>query len=186
MSNPTAQSHERASAMAAFDDAYQAFLAAFAQAPDDVLPYVPPGDEYALGVLPMHLLDPIHRYLAVLDNMQREGFAALDRSAGPEGTARTEAEARRHAFLVAQRPTGADRAPMLAELAKAHQAVHAKMDALDGATFARQAPVVYAAGSEPYPTSARDIMGWLTDHYREHVDQTGAILAQWRAGDAGA
>ena len=181
MGTPSQPSNERASAMAAFDDAYQAFLAAFAQAPDAALPYVPPGDEYALGVLPAHLLDPIHRYLAVLDDMLREGFGAIDRSAGPEGAARAEAEARRHAFLAAQRPTGAERAPMLVALEKAHREVHARMDALDEATFARQAPLVYAAGSEPYPTSARAIMGWLTDHYREHVEQVGAILARWRA-----
>src|SRR6185437_7774196 len=100
--------------MAAFDDAYQAFLATFAQAPDAALPYVPPGDEYALGVLPMHLIDPIARYLAVLDATLAAGFAPIDRGAGPEGAARAEAEARRHAFWVAQRPTGADRARMLA------------------------------------------------------------------------
>lgn len=181
MSAPSQQSHERATALAAFDDAYHAFLAAFAQAPDAALPYVPPGDEYALGVLPMHLIDPIQRYLAVLGEMLRAGFAAIDRGAGPEGAARAEAEARRHAFLVAQRPTGADRAPMLAELDAAHQRVHAQMEALDEATFVRQAPVIYSAGTDPYPTAARDIMGWLVDHYREHVDQVGTILAQWRA-----
>ena len=41
--------------LARFDAARDAFLAAFAQAPDAALPYTPAGDEYALGVLPLHL-----------------------------------------------------------------------------------------------------------------------------------
>lgn len=175
------QSQDRASAMAAFDDTYHAFLAEFAQAPDAALPFVPPGDEYAVGVLPMHLLDSIQHYLSVLDRLLREGFVAFDLSAGPDGVAKAEADARRHAFLAVHRPTGADRAPMLAELEDGHRAVHARVDPLDDATFFRQAPVIYSVGGQAYPTSANDIMGWLTDHYREHVDQTQSLLAQWRA-----
>lgn len=171
----------RSAALVTFDRARDAFLAAFAQAPDEALPYAPPGDEYALGVLPMHVQDSMQRYMAVLGHMIRADFGSVDLSAGPEGTAEAAASARRHAFLVAQRPTGADRARMLAELARAHQQVASRVAALDEATFARQAPVVYAAGPAAYPTSCRDIMGWLTDHYQEHADQTEKILTQWRA-----
>ena len=181
MSNAAQQPLDRAASLAAFDAGYSAFLAAFAQAPDDALPYVPPGDEYALGVLPVHLLDPIRRYMAVLDRLLGEGFVPFDLGAGPEGAAMVKAAAEWHAFLVAQRPTGAARAKMLADLDDAHRSVHARTDALDEATFARQAPVIYSAGTDPFPTSARDLVGWLTDHYHEHVEQIGQILEQWRA-----
>jgi DinB superfamily len=171
----------RSAALVSFDRARDAYLAAFAQAPDEALPYVPPGDEYALGVLPMHLQDSMQHYMAVLDRVIQADFGPVDLSAEPERAPEAEASARRHAYLVAQRPIGADRPGMLAELARAHQQVTSRVAGLDEATFARQAPVVYSAGAAAYPTSCRDIMGWLTDHYQEHADQTKKILAQWRA-----
>jgi hypothetical protein len=175
------QPSDRLALLAAFDQAGAAYLAAFAQAPDEALRFVPPGDEYALGALPIHLRDSMHHYMRVLDLLLASDFAPLDLSAGPDAATEAEAEARRHAALVAQRPTGADRAGILADLERAHQQVGTRAAALDEATFARQAPVVYSAGAASYPTSCRDIMGWLTDHYREHIDQTQAMLAQWWA-----
>jgi len=177
MSNPS-MSPTYAEALTSFDQGYIAFLAAFAQAPDEALAYVPPGDEYALGVLPLHLQDPLRRYTALLRQMLRANFGEVDLSADPEREAR---EARWHAELVAQRPTGADRPGMLAGLAATHQEARAALVALDEATGARTAPVIYSAGSAPYPTSARNILGWLTDHYQEHITQTQAMLAEWRA-----
>jgi len=163
--------------LTAFDQAYTAFLAAFGQAPDAALGYVPPGDEYALGVLLPHLEDTLQHYTKVLQQMQRANFAPLDLGS----TAEQEASARRHAFLVAQRPTGADRARMLAELASKHQMAMEELAGVNEAASTRAAPVIYSAGSAPYPTSARDILGWLSDHYREHTAQIQAMLAQWRA-----
>lgn len=166
-----------AEALAAFDQARDDFLTAFAQAPDEALPFVPPGEEYALGVLPIHLQDPIHDYMSLFEAMLAGDFAPLDRSVDASGAA---AAARHHAELAATHPTGAERAGMLRELARAHQQVHARIASLTDATFTRQAPVIYSAGAAPVPTSARDIMGWLTDHYREHTEQVGTILALWR------
>jgi len=91
----------------------------------------------------------------------------------------------RHAEIVATRPTGADRVRLLADLAARHAWVRERVGALDEATFARQAPVIYAAGSAPFPTSYRDIMGWLADHYDEHTAQVGELLARWRAAGNG-
>lgn len=178
----TAQSaSESVQALAAFDQARDVFLAAFAQAPDEALPYVPPGDEYALGILPVHLQDPIHDYLDIFERMQRTNFVPFDLSADPDAAAKAEASAQHHRSLAAQRPTGTDRARMLADLARAHESVRTRMDPLDDATFTRQAQVVFAAGGAPYPTSARDILGWVTDHYNEHTQQVGELLASWRA-----
>ena len=52
---------QAAGLLARFDTARDAFLAAFAEAPDDALPYTPAGEEYALGVLPPHLQDSASR-----------------------------------------------------------------------------------------------------------------------------
>jgi hypothetical protein len=167
----------RQEALAAFDHAYAAFLAAFKEVPDEALSFLPEGDEYTLGVLLLHLQDPLRNYMALLDQMLQTNFAQIDQSKDAEYAA---AQARRHAELVRQRPGPAERPAMLAELYAIHQQARARLAALDDNTFERPAPVIYAAGTAPYPTSARDIAGWLIDHYREHTTQTQAMLAQWQ------
>jgi DinB superfamily len=177
MSDSPAQS-TREVAMARLDDTRAAFLAAFAEVPDEALAYVPVGDEYALGVLPMHLQDPLRDYMDVLERALGAQFAPVDLSAD---AARAEAGTRRHAELVAQRPGGADRARMLGDLETAHRDARSRLAALDEATFTRAAPVTYSPGADPYPTSALAICGWLADHYQEHAAQTKDLLGRWRA-----
>jgi DinB superfamily len=182
--NQAPSASESATALAAFDQARDVFLAAFAQAPDEALPYVPPGDEYALGILPVHLQDPIHDYMDLFERIVRTDFASFDMSADADAAEKAEASARHHRALAEQRPTGDDRAEMLADLARAHESVRARFAPLDDATFTRQAQVVFAGGGAPYPTSARIVVGWMTDHYDEHTQQVGELLTRWRAGGA--
>src|SRR5215471_7684783 len=178
MSDSTDTSASVTEQLNTFDEARDHFLAAFAQAPDEALPFVPPGDEYAIGVLPIHLLDPITRYMTVFEQMMASDFALVDRAGDPAALAW---EAERHAHSAATRPTGAERAGMLRDLTAAHQKVVDRFSALDAATFTSQGPVIYPGSSDPYPTSAQDILGWLTDHYDEHTVQMGQLLDQWRA-----
>ena len=177
MSATPAPSSDRAAALAAFDQARDAYLAAFSQAPDEALAYVPAGEEYTLGVLTLHLCDPIERYLYTFECIRAANFGLVDLASDAEHQAR---EASRHAERVAARPTGADRPALLRALDEAHQRVHATAAALDGDSFTRQAPVIYSAGAAPYPTSFRDILGWLTDHYHEHTTQVAELLDRWR------
>src|SRR5215471_7713230 len=116
MSDVTGSSASVTQQLTTFDEARDNFLAAFAQAPDEALPFVPPGDEYAIGVLPIHLLDPITRYMTVFEQMMASDFALVDRAGDPAALAW---EAERHAHSVATRPTGAERAGMLRDLAAA-------------------------------------------------------------------
>ena len=177
MSEQTAGGEVRATALATLDAARDRFLVAFAHAPDAALPFVPAGEEYALGVLPMHLQDPMHRYLAVFDRIQAASYGPVDlRGTSLEPGVPPE----RHAQIVAARPTGAERAGMLADLDADHERVRSRVMALDEATFVRAAPVVYGPGSDPYPTALRDILGWLSDHYDEHTAQVAELLAAWR------
>ncbi|HKB46146.1 MAG TPA: DinB family protein, partial [Ktedonobacterales bacterium] len=121
-------SSQQVAALTAFDAARDAFLAAFADVPDAALAYVPAGDEYAVGTLLPHLCDPINRYLDVLGLARNAGFGLVDLAADPM---RAEREAQRHAQLAATRPTGADRARLLADLAFAHEQAHGAVAALD-------------------------------------------------------
>jgi hypothetical protein len=177
MSEQTAGRDERAAALATFDAARDRFVVAFAHAPDAALPFVPEGEEYALGVLPMHLQDPMHRYMAVFDRIQAADYGSVDlRSTPLEPPVPLE----RHAQIVASRPTGAERTELLSDLDADHEHVRSRVMALDSASFLRSAPVVYGPGSDPYPTAMRDIMGWLTDHYDEHTAQVAELLTAWR------
>jgi hypothetical protein len=178
MSDSTGSSASVPQQLKTFDEARDHFLAAFAQAPDEALPFVPPGDEYAIGVLPIHLLDPITRYMTVFDQIAANDYELVDRAGDPDALAW---EAERHAHSAATRPTGAERPGMLRDLAAAHQRVVDRFSALDAATFTRHGPVIYPGSPDPYPTSAQDILGWLTDHYDEHTVQVAQLLDQWRA-----
>lgn len=177
MSTHAEQEPGRDAALAAFDQAYRDFLAAFAEVPNEALSYVPAGDEYALGVLLLHLQHPLRDYIDQLRRMMRADFAQIDLSAD---AARAATQEQRHAKLISWRPTSADRAGLLSGLALAHQDARTQLGALDEAMFGRSAPVIYSPGTEPYPTSARDIIGWLIDHYHEHSVQVQDMLKGWR------
>jgi DinB family protein len=177
MSDDQSQPGDRTGALAAFDTARDRFLDAFAAVPGEALGYLPPGDDYAIGALLLHLQDTMRHYLAVLDLVQAADFGPLDLTQTAE-VADSEA---RHAKTMAARPTPADRQRLLAELAALHETVRQRALGLDAATFARQAPVVYSPGGTPYPTGCGDILGWLSDHYDEHTPQVGQLLASWRA-----
>ncbi|HLW01853.1 MAG TPA: DinB family protein [Ktedonobacterales bacterium] len=164
-------------ALMTFGQTYEAFLAVFREVPDEALSFFPEGDEYTLGVLPLHLQDSLQNYAGLLKQMLATQFAQIDLGRDAK---REENQASRHQFLVAQRPGAADRPAILHELATSHQEAHSRFASVDEATFERRAEVIYSAGTAPYPTSARDMLGWLADHYNEHIAQTQKMLAQWK------
>ena len=83
----------------------------------------------------------------------------------PEGEAGLTADGRRKA---------------LAEMSSLHKAVVEATRTLADDSWARKAPVVYREGQDPYPTSPQDILGWLREHYREHVQQCPELVDSWR------
>ena len=178
MSEPTSPQGQAATLIARFDAARDTFLAAFALAPDDALPYTPAGEEYALGVLPLHLQDSMNHYLEVYDRMAAAHFEPIDLGADLEMVANA---ADLHERLLTTKPTGADRAGLLADLDATHQRVTDHFRALDDEGVTRTSTVVYSPGTDPYPTSVADIFGWLTDHYDEHTAQTAQLLDRWHA-----
>jgi len=178
MNGPTDPQGQAATLIARFDEARDGFLAAFAQAPDEALPYTPTGEEYALGILPLHLQDSMNHYLDVYDRMTAASFGPVNLGADPT---LAQQEAAQHQRLVTTKPTGADRAALLDSLNATHRRVTERFAALDDMAVTRQADVVYSPGTDPYPTSVADIFGWLTDHYDEHIAQTAQLLERWQA-----
>ena len=181
MSGLTDSQGQAAILIARFDAARDSFLTAFAQAPDEALPYTPAGEEYALGLLPLHLQDSMNHYLDVYDRMTAANFGPVNLGADPTLAQR---EAAQHQRLVTTKPTGADRAALLDDLNATHRRVTGRFSGLDDAAVTRLADVVYSPGTDPYPTSVAAIFGWLTDHYDEHIAQTAQLIARWQAEQA--
>jgi len=77
--------------------------------------------------------------------------------------------------------TAAERKPSLEEMSGLHRFVKDAAAGLSEAEWQHKTPVVYGEGQDPFPTSPDDVVGWLRDHYREHVQQCPELIASWRA-----
>jgi hypothetical protein len=165
---------DRESALAEFDSAQDDFLVALQAAPDESLTYLRGGDIYAIGGLAVHCNWVLKHYRRVLEQLAETnagGFRATDPAGEHE-------EANRRA-LVGLAP--AERSGELAELDSLHQAVIEAALKLPTGTWEEKTPVFYGDAADAYPTSPDDVIGWLRDHYREHVPHAGELLAEWRS-----
>ncbi|HXF81830.1 MAG TPA: DinB family protein [bacterium] len=175
MAEPTAPASDRDAGLAAFTQARDRYQDAYRVVPDEALRYVPHGEDYTLGGLVVHVTDVIEHYARTLEQMIAAGFGQVRVVDPEEGRAEREA-------LIREGYGGAERARVFAEMGTAHDALAAKVRALSAADYTRKAPVLYGAdATEPYPTSAADILGWLTDHYREHTTQAAELLETWKS-----
>ncbi len=165
---------DRETALAEFDGARDAFLAAFEAAPDESLGFLRAGDIYAIGGLAVHCNWVLKHYHRVLVQLAETNAAGL-RTADPPGE---NEEANRRA-LVGLTPM--ERSDEIAELDSLHQAVRRATLRLSTGTWEEKRPVFYGDVAEAYPTSPDDVIGWLRDHYQEHVPHAGELLAEWRA-----
>lgn len=148
------------SALADLEAARLEWEAAFGRVPDAALAYLKPGDDYALGGLLVHVNWVLAHYLRVLEGDVVLRDPPLSREA--------------HDGLPPAR-----RAEALAEMSGLHAAVRSAVARLDASAWARVTPVVYGPGQEPYPTTPEDVVGWLRDHYREHVGQCADLIREW-------
>jgi hypothetical protein len=164
----------RDAGLADFEAARKEWEAAFARVPDGALTYLKPGDDYALGGLQVHVNWVLTHYRRVMDGMIAGGFAQLGPQDGP-GDAEAAGE-KAKAGLEAK-----DRAKALDEMGRLHVAVVSAVMRQPEADWSRKCAVVYGAGQDPFPTSPEDVIEWLRDHYREHVQQSGDLIGDWEA-----
>ena len=150
---------------------------ALREAPDEALTYVRDGDIYAIGGLAIHCNWVLKHYRRVLAQLGEPGGAEL-RATDPAGE-HDEANRRSLAGL-----TPAERGRELAELSSLHEDVKRTAGTLPAAAWEEKTAVVYGDAADAYPTSPDDVIGWLRDHYREHVPHAGELLAEWRASRA--
>ncbi|HKV86668.1 MAG TPA: DinB family protein [Candidatus Dormibacteraeota bacterium] len=168
----------RDSDLADFDGARQEWEAAFGRVPDEALQYLRPGDDYALGGLQVHVNWVLLHYSRVLDGIIAKRFAPLE----PQDSPGESDEVGRRA-KAGMNPN--ERKRSLDEMGRLHAAVRGAASRLQAADWSRKAAVVYGAGQDPYPTSPEEILGWLRDHYREHVQQSAELVEEWRATAGG-
>lgn len=162
---------EREAAIADFDAAREEWESAFAKVPDGALAYLKPGDDYALGGLQVHVNWVLTHYRRVLDGIIAGGFTELGPQDGP-GDAEAANKKAKSGLEVRERAKSLD------EIERLHKAVVTAVTRLQESDWARKAPVVYGEGQDPYPTSPEDIIEWLRDHYREHVQQSADLVRE--------
>jgi hypothetical protein len=165
---------DREAALSDLDAARAEWEAAFAQVPDAALAYLKPGDDYALGGLQVHVNWVLVHYGRVLDAIRADPHQALQPLDKPGES--EDANRRAKAGL-----TAAERKPSLEEMSGLHRFVKDAAAGLSAPDWSYKTPVVYKEGQDPYPTSPDDVVGWLRDHYREHVRQCPDLIASWRA-----
>ena len=161
---------DRESGLADLERARGEFDGAMAGVPDGALGHLKAGDDYSLSGLVPHCEYVFRHYSAVLDGMAAgTEFRAVD----PDDLEAWHKRASREGFAAG------DRTRAMSALAEWHQATVERLRKV--ADWDAKVPVLYGAESaEPYPTSAADINGWLTDHYREHVPHVAELLEDWQ------
>ena len=165
------ETRDRADVLQAFERARDDFEAALRSAPDAALRFKAPGEDYTLGGLVVHVSDVLRRYALVVDALRASDFEAF---VAPEHTTPMEDDAQiRNGF------DGAARASVINDMRSAHNALVDAIGNTPEADFRRQAPVRYGASSEPYPNAYADVVGWVADHYREHTQHVGDLVAAW-------
>ena len=168
---------ERETALADFDHAREDFEAAFGQVPDEALHWKPEGDDYSIGDLLPHVTSVLKGYLALIEMMKLADFQEVRKAASDEQAVLFER----------YRPSWPDplkrvdsRRAALEQMEAAHDELAAKLRDMAYKEYSRQAPVYYPGSEEAYPTRAADIIGWVTEHYREHVQHVGGLLEGWK------
>jgi hypothetical protein len=168
---------ERDAALAAFEQSRDRFLAAMDVAPDACLTYLRPGDIYSIGGLAVHCNWVLRHYARVLEKLAVADPAQF----ATDDPAEEKEEADRRALA------GLGKGEREAEfrlLGRLHGDVIRSAMAVPAGAWEKKTPIRYGDAADAYPTSPDDIIGWLRDHYEEHVPQAGELIAEWRAAES--
>jgi hypothetical protein len=166
---------DQTNALAKFAEARDRFFGAFDAVPDDALIYRPPEDDFAVGGIPAHVAQVLRNYRNTLLGMIDADFSETTTVAGSYDTPQQRPENTKNGISSDQR------AGVLADVSLEHNGLADAAGGLTPEQCARSAPVRYGVGADPYDTTALAILGWVTDHYMEHVDQINSLVARWRS-----
>lgn len=165
---------ERDTALSEFDSSRDQFLAAIAPVPDAALVYRRPGDIYAIGGLAVHCNAVLKHYGRVLDRIVEHGTTEFRAEDPPK-----EVEESSQRALAGVSPS--ERDAELALLSELHEDLKRTALTVPAGDWERKTPVLYGSAADAYATSPDDIIGWLRDHYQEHVPHAAELLSEWQA-----
>lgn len=166
---------DRETALANFDHARDDFVRAFVQVPDKALSFKPEGDTYSIGDLVPHVIGSLNMYTVVLETMTSLDWALSNPFEGEPRQTMEDHAAQMQAVFAG----GEGRDAIIDELEQVHDQLASRLRKMAYAEYNRRAPVRYPSSEEPYPTSAYDILGWLTEHYNEHIAQLWQMVELW-------
>jgi hypothetical protein len=156
--------------LAGFDTAANDFFEAFAAVPDTALAFRPEGDDYALSGLLIHVAGGLEFYGGVLAQIIATNFEPLTASGAPDP---------RDVALAHDGIAASERASTIARVRTAHEQLAKQVEQVND--IRRTADVRFGESADPLPTSAADFVGWMRDHYREHIPHIEELLTRWRA-----
>lgn len=159
-------------AVAALDEAKIDFVRAIQGVPSEALSFRKPEDDYSLGGLIAHNVGVVQHYRLVLLALVEGGFAPV-RPEDPPGFWEQVADRAKSALPADGLPEA------LGELEREHASFARELSA-SGDDFERKGDVFYGSDEVPTPTSPEDILGWVRDHYREHVPHVHELAEAWR------
>jgi ketosteroid isomerase-like protein len=165
---------DSATALKAFETARDAYLQSMAKVPAEGFAYLKPGDDYSLGGLAVHVNFVLEHYTNVLQALIAGGFAEC-RPEDPAGLEERALARSKQSLQVGEVRSELTRTEQL------HQGVLQTIELLSG-DVSRSAPVWFPGATETLPTSAADVLGWLSGHYLEHVPHIEALVEEWKRG----
>ena len=168
-------SESRAQSIEKFDTTYGAYVRALEPLPDESLDFLIPGEDYALGGIAYHVNAVLVHYRNTFEAILADGLEETAPGDPPDLFETANAKAK-HGLTPDQR------GEVLAQTADLHGQVKRLAEGVDDEQFHTKTPVRYEAGADPYPTSAADILGWLSGHYEEHIPQIHQLHEAWKGG----
>jgi hypothetical protein len=152
------------------------FAATFAAVPDTALQYKGASDEYALSGIVVHVSATIDHYRRVVEGLIDREFKPFAVQPQDPGVEAAHAKRAQTGFAAGERDEA------FALLEAAHDDFAKAVLTIQPQDYARKISITYKAGDTAHDTSAADIVGWLTDHYREHVPSVQQMAGRASGG----
>jgi len=149
-----------------------AFAGAFGSVPDEALAFRGASDRYALSGIVVHMTATLDHYRRVVEGMLDRQFGAFTLQPQDPGVEAAHAERVRTGFGAGERDEA------FALLQSAHDDFATAVLTVQPQDYARKVTVTHKAGEAASDTSPADIVGWLTEHYREHAPEVTAMAAR--------
>ena len=147
------------------------FAAAFTGVPDAALGYRGASDQYALSGIVVHLTATVDHYRRVVEGLIDREFKPFALQPQDPGVEAAHAKRCQTGFGAGERDEA------FALLEAAHDDLAEAVLTVQPQDYARRVAITYKAGDTAHDTSPADIVGWLREHYRQHIPDIQQMTA---------